>query len=95
MRWAWLSPLESVSRMSDIARPNNGRQDADETVSENPYFALASFRGVRITFLNTRSNASGLSSAPISRAALMKRFDCSGSSGGGFGLRGIGDRYVA
>jgi hypothetical protein len=40
-------------------------------------------------FLKMRSNASGLSSVPISRAALMKRFDCAGSSGGGLGLRGM------
>src|SRR5207302_1204268 len=39
--------------------------------------------------LNTRSKASGLSSVPSERAASMKRSDCSGSSGGGLGLRGI------
>jgi len=34
----------------------------------------------RITFLNARSKASGLSSTPISRAISMKRLDCSGLS---------------
>jgi hypothetical protein len=42
-----------------------------------------------VTFLNTRSKASPVSSAPYSRAALMKRFDFSGSSGLGFGLCGM------
>jgi hypothetical protein len=80
--------------MSDIARPNSGRRDAAGTVFQKPYFALASFRGVRITFLNARSKAFPVSSVPSSRAALMKRLDCSGSSGGGFGLRGMEERYV-
>src|ERR1700730_11936667 len=44
-------------------------------------------------FLNTRSNASPVSSVPSSRAAFMNRLDCSGSSGGGLGLRGIGLKY--
>jgi hypothetical protein len=39
------------------------------------------------TLLNARSAASSLSSASASRAASMKRLDCSGSSGFGFGLR--------
>jgi hypothetical protein len=43
----------------------------------------------RATFSNVRSNALPVSSVPCSRAALMKRFDCSGSSGLGFGLRGM------
>lgn len=41
------------------------------------------------TFLNARSNVLASASAPISRAILMKRFDCAGSSGGGLGLRAI------
>src|SRR5205814_8588649 len=41
------------------------------------------------TLPNARSNSSLVASAPISRAISMKRFDCSGSSGASFGLRGI------
>ena len=48
----------------------------------------------RATFANTRSNASGDSSVPISRAASMKRFDCAGSSGGSLGLRGMDAAYT-
>jgi hypothetical protein len=49
-----------------------------------------------VTFLNTRSAASrplSVSSAPISRAMSMNRFDSAGSSGWGLGLRGIGTLY--
>jgi hypothetical protein len=42
-----------------------------------------------VIFLKTRSNSSGLSSVSASRAASMKRLDCSGSSGGVLDLRGI------
>jgi hypothetical protein len=41
------------------------------------------------TFLNALSNSSLEPSASTSRAISMKRFDCSGSSRGGLGLRGI------
>jgi hypothetical protein len=39
---------------------------------------------------NACSNSSFVLSASTSRAISMKRFDCSGSSRGGLGLRGIG-----
>jgi hypothetical protein len=42
-----------------------------------------------VTFLDACSNSSFVASAPISRAMLMKRFDCSGSPSRGFGLRGM------
>ena len=41
------------------------------------------------TFRNTRSKLGLGSSALTSRAMSMKRLDCSGSSGSGFGLRGM------
>jgi hypothetical protein len=47
-----------------------------------------------MTLLNARSIASELSSTPISRAISTKRLNCSGSSGWGFGLRGIMTRYA-
>lgn len=44
------------------------------------------------TFRNTRSKLGLGRSAPTSRAISMKRFDCAGSSCGGFGFRGISVR---
>jgi hypothetical protein len=41
------------------------------------------------TLSNTRPSVSGSVSALTSRAMSMKRLNCSGSSGGGLGLRGI------
>jgi hypothetical protein len=66
--------------------------------SEPPeiYSGCFSDGGWRANFLNTRSKASSpfsVSSAPSSRAMSMKRLDCSGSSGGGLGLRAIRLKY--
>ena len=50
------------------------------------------------SFSKTRAEASrpfSVSSAPISRAMSMNRFDSAGSSGFGFGRRGIGTAYTA
>ena len=52
-------------------------------------FFLESARFAEATFLKARSNASGPSSASSSRAASINRFDSSGSSCVGFGLRGM------
>jgi hypothetical protein len=56
-------------------------------------FGCAGFRGA--TDLNARSAPSSVSSAPASRAASMKRLDCSGSSGFGFGSRAIPSDHLA
>jgi hypothetical protein len=45
----------------------------------------------RATFLNARSNGPSVSGSPSSRAASMKRLDCSGSSRCVSGLRSIAD----
>jgi hypothetical protein len=45
--------------------------------------------GCSATFRNTRSKSEPGVSAPTSRDMSMKRFDCAGSSGGGFGLWGM------
>ncbi len=43
----------------------------------------------KVSFRKALSNSSSVPSAPTSRAISMKRFGCSGSSGGGEGLRGM------
>lgn len=47
-------------------------------------------RGREATLRNALIKSSSVPSASTSRARSMKRFDCSGSSGGGLGLRGMG-----
>src|SRR5207302_5061860 len=50
--------------------------------------------GCSATLRNTRSKLGLGVSAPTSRAMSMKRFDCAGSSAGGFGLRGMDAAYT-
>jgi len=49
---------------------------------------------LEITFLNTRSAPSSVSSASISRAVSMNRLDCSGSSGLRLSLSDMMGRHV-
>lgn len=77
--------------VKDVDRQEAGYRD---------FFAAADFRAdifVGAILSKTRSKAStpsGPSSAPISRAMSMKRFDSAGSSCDGLGLRGMGALYT-
>jgi hypothetical protein len=53
------------------------------------YAGAKDYAPLRTLTFGSYREPSALSSASISRAMSMKRFDSSGSSGGGFGLRGI------
>jgi hypothetical protein len=56
---------------------------------------FCSFSGLgEITRSKARSSAPGLSSTSTSRAVLTNRLNCSGLSGLGFGLRGMGAAYA-